>query len=232
MDSSKGVTKAGLEQYIVEGKAWETEIYSSAKRSRNIAWATTVFLMVCTLMAIIALILVMPLKERIPYIIEVDEISGMVEVRRSIIEGGISENEAITKFFIVKYLQAREQYLADTAQKDYVVVQKLSSRSVAQRYFQYFSPDNPKSPLNILGKKGRMDIKIRNISFVDADTVTIPIKRTVIRPGQKHDSYDVITLSFKYTQDPLSEEDRNINPLGFQVTAYRVDPQLLNGDSK
>jgi len=77
-----------------------------------------------------------------------------------------------------------------------------------------------------------MDIKIRNISFVDADTVTIPIKRTVIRPGQKHDSYDVITLSFKYTQDPLSEEDRNINPLGFQVTAYRVDPQLLNEDSK
>ncbi|WP_255358771.1 type IV secretion system protein [Snodgrassella sp. CFCC 13594] len=35
----------------------------------------------------------------------------------------------------------------------------------------------------------------------------------------------IATVAFEYSDKPQSEKDRLINPLGFQVTSYRVDPE-------
>ena len=34
-------------------------------------------------------------------------------------------------------------------------------------------------------------------------------------------------MSFRFVNLPETEEERFINPLGFQVTAYRVDQELV-----
>jgi len=41
-------------------------------------------------------------------------------------------------------------------------------------------------------------------------------------------SYWAATVTFTYQNPPTSQKDREINPLGFQVTGYRVDPESLN----
>lgn len=223
----KRVHKQAEKAYYEEAKEWESEKYRSARgRARVWAWIAGLSLVV-TFMCVITLMLVLPLKEVVPYVIEVDRASGLVEVKRSITEGGVSESEAITKYFIVDYLNAREAYLYDRAQVDFVKVQKMSSAEVASNHFTWFQPSNDDSPLNVFGKSGTVEIQIRNVSFIDEDTVTIPIKRTERTKGQINDKYEVVTMSFQYLQDPASEEDRFINPLGFQVTAYRKDPQLV-----
>ncbi|WP_435104926.1 VirB8/TrbF family protein [Arhodomonas sp. AD133] len=33
------------------------------------------------------------------------------------------------------------------------------------------------------------------------------------------------TLTFRYVSNPASEQDRLVNPLGFEVTDYRRDPE-------
>ena len=35
----------------------------------------------------------------------------------------------------------------------------------------------------------------------------------------------IATISFEYKNEPTQEKDRLVNPLGFQVTSYRVDPE-------
>ena len=224
---TKAIAKADEKRYYEEAKTWEAEIFRSARsRARGWSWVAgisliLVFLSVMTLMA------VMPLKETVPYVIEVDRVSGIVEVKRSITDVGISESEAITKFFIVTYLTAREAYMYSRAQEDYVKVQKMSAPSVASEHYEWFQPGSEKSPLNVFGKSGTVELQIRNVSFIDKNTVTIPIKRIEKKKGQKVEKYDVVTLNYQYLQDPATEEDRFINPLGFQVTAYRKDPQLV-----
>ena len=37
----------------------------------------------------------------------------------------------------------------------------------------------------------------------------------------------VSTLTFSYTNAPMSSADRLINPLGFVVSEYRADPEVV-----
>ena len=37
----------------------------------------------------------------------------------------------------------------------------------------------------------------------------------------------IATIAFTYTRAPMSEPDRLRNPLGFQVTSYRADPEVI-----
>lgn len=40
----------------------------------------------------------------------------------------------------------------------------------------------------------------------------------------------VATVGYKYRNpSSMKESDRLVNPFGFQVTSYRVDPELSNG---
>lgn len=228
----KKIAKAEEKAYYEEAKTWEAELYRSARgRARVWAWIAGLSLLF-SIMCVTTLMLVLPLKTAVPYVIEVDRNTGITQVKRSIEDGGISESEAITKFFIVDYLMAREGYMYDRAQEDYVKVQKMSSQPVALQHHTSFEPNNPDSPLNVFGRSGTVEIEIRNVSFIDNDTVTIPIKRTMRRTGTVMDDYEVVTLKYQYLQDPMSEEDRFINPLGFQVIAYRKDPQLLQEDTQ
>ena len=50
--------------------------------------------------------------------------------------------------------------------------------------------------------------------------------RAVTKGGQRHESHWVATLGFEYVAGPMAESDRSINPLGFVVNAYRLDPEV------
>jgi type IV secretion system protein VirB8 len=43
-------------------------------------------------------------------------------------------------------------------------------------------------------------------------------------------SHWAATITFKYSNAPMKEKDRAINPLGFQVTEYRNDPDAFTTD--
>lgn len=213
--------------YLKESNAWETEVYQRAQ-ARSKVWgvvASIAIIFACLCLG--AVMLMLPLKTVEPFVIEVDKISGLVEVVQPLNEGGVSQNEAVIKYFINTYITAREGYLFDRYKKDYLVVQKMSSSSVADQYHEWFHPSNDLSPLNMYNRKGSVDIQLRNVSFIDDDTVNVPVVRVIKNGATKINLYDVITLSFQFLKTPQSEADRLINPLGFQVTAYRVDEQMV-----
>jgi type IV secretion system protein VirB8 len=49
--------------------------------------------------------------------------------------------------------------------------------------------------------------------------------RTVQRGGQSTVSHWMATVAYDYVSAPLSDADRLINPLGFSVRDYRIDPE-------
>ena len=54
--------------------------------------------------------------------------------------------------------------------------------------------------------------------------------KEVERGNEKIQTHWAATVIFKYTTSPMSEKDRSINPLGFQVLEYRNDPDALIPD--
>ena len=68
---------------------------------------------------------------------------------------------------------------------------------------------------------------IRAVSFVSDGVANVRFHRTVRRGPQLEESDWIATVAFTYTKAPMAEADRLRNPLGFQVTSYRADPEAV-----
>jgi type IV secretion system protein VirB8 len=65
------------------------------------------------------------------------------------------------------------------------------------------------------------------VSFLNKRTAQVRFSSTETSQTAKKEDAWVAIVSFRFVNLPETEEDRFINPLGFQVTAYRVDQELV-----
>ena len=70
-------------------------------------------------------------------------------------------------------------------------------------------------------------VSIRAIGFINDGVANVRFHRTVRQAQQTVESDWIATIAFTYTRAPMSEPDRLRNPLGFQVTSYRADPEVI-----
>jgi type IV secretion system protein VirB8 len=112
-------------------------------------------------------------------------------------------------------------------------VYTMSTPEVASGYTALHSRNNPNSPYSQYGSSRAIRVKILSIVFegggkgVAPKGATVRIQRSVYDKAtgasRPLDS-KIVTLAFTYKANlKMSENDRIENPLGFQVTAYRVD---------
>lgn len=219
-------------KYYEESKAWDQEKYESERKRGNVAWIIAGVSVVISILLVFAVIGLTPLKTVEPYIVEVNKTTGQVEVKKPLKEGVVEKDEALDKYFINKYLLARMQYDRQSAEEDYQVVAMMSSQNVFREYYNNFNPQNPESPLVVYGKNAKVRIKPSHISYIDDDTVSVRLEEWIERKNAdpERPKYKVVTLSFQYLNEPKKEEDRYINPLGFEVTSYREDDEVYTGE--
>jgi len=103
----------------------------------------------------------------------------------------------------------------------------MSTPAEQQRWADHFRPTHPQSPQVIYGPAAEALISIRAVSFVSDGVASIRFHRTVRRGPQVEESDWIATIAFTYTKAPMREADRLRNPLGFQVTSYRADPEVV-----
>jgi type IV secretion system protein VirB8 len=105
----------------------------------------------------------------------------------------------------------------------------LFSSPVVQREFRAIY-DGPKARDKLLGNRVRLFVKVRSITPAKG-TAVVRFVRTEHPAGGGEDVEEslVATIGFEYVAAPMHEEDRMVNPLGFQVTSYRVDPEVVGG---
>lgn len=221
------ITNDQQEQYFEQAISWDEEIYRKERESKQRWRITAGVFAAISLSAVIALAGLTPLKTAVPYVIKVEKTTGIVEVLDPLEARTVEIDEAVSKHFIVQYLNAREQYSVQTREKNYITVGKMSSEKVFAEYRQQFDPDNPDSPLNLYGEDATVTCWIRGFAPINEDTYIVRIKRTVRRATELRESYWMVTLSFEYLMEPKTESDRIDNPLGFQVTAYSKNPEIM-----
>lgn len=216
-----------LKTYIQEARSWNVERLSQAQASRRAAWAVAASACAVALACAAALAALTPLKTVEPFVVRVDRTTGAVDVMTALKdEQGLTYDEAVTKHFLAQYVRAREGWLAPAANADFAQVAIMSSLGEQQRWAALSDAGNPESPQNLYGPDTQAAIEIRAISFVGDQVASVRFHRRVIRPGQVTLSDWVATIAFRYTRAPMAEADRLRNPLGFQVTSYRADPEV------
>jgi type IV secretion system protein VirB8 len=223
------VTKTELKAYFDEARSWNADRLRDAVRSRRLAWSVAGVASLLACAAIGAVAVLSPLKTVEPFVVRVDRATGAVEVMTALTGEApmISVDEAVTKHFLSQYVRAREGWLAPAAEADFRQVSIMSTPTEQQRWADLQRPANPDSPRNRLGEAGEAVIQIRAVSFVSDGVANVRFRRTIRLAQRVEDSDWIATLAFAYARAPMAEADRLRNPLGFQVTSYRADPEVV-----
>ncbi len=222
-----GVPTPDLSAYFDDARRWDEDRLDAARRSRRLAWTVAAGAAGLAAVAVGAVAALAPLKTVEPFVIRVDRATGAVDVMTGL-KGPdhLTYEEAVTKYFLGAYVRAREGWLPQAAEQNFRQVSIMSSPAEQQRWAEAFRPANPQSPQVLWGPQAQSLIDIRAISFVSPTVADVRFHRT-LRQGQQETRSDwIATIAFDYARAPMAEADRLRNPLGFQVSSYRADPEV------
>ncbi|RST65971.1 virB8 family protein [Candidatus Aquarickettsia rohweri] len=209
-----------------ELKNWKDDKFQSAIVQRNLL---LIGLLLCFILILVALSTIRYLKNTQsidPFVIEIEEKSGVPTVVKPLSIETYSANESIKRYFVMKYIRAREEYYSETFNRNFNdVVRVLSSSSVYYSdYRNKFGYNNPSSPYNLYGSGSYRTVGLKSIIFPSDTSAQIRINLTV--SGQINMVMNkIIYMEFDYFNLNMSEQDRLINPLGFQVTLFRMNDE-------
>jgi type IV secretion system protein VirB8 len=209
--------------------SWGRSVTEGLERSRRIAWIVASIAAAIAFLLAIALVILLPLKEVEPYTILVDRQTGNVEALSPLGAQTVTPDSALTRSFLVQYVTARESFDASVYDADYRKVGLWSAPEARQRYVALMNANNPLSPLSFLPRGGSIKTEIKSVASLDAKRSIVRFQTVRSDPGarpQAPQHWQAI-ISYGFSEAPMSEADRLINPLGFQVTRYRRDAETI-----
>lgn len=216
---------------------YEFTIADIAQRSARRAWMVAFAAIVMALILAGGYFYMLPLKEKVPFLVMADAYTGNATVARldeSFKNRSVSTSEAINRSNVAHFVQMRESYdYAMMLLRDWRAVHSMSSPDVATAYNALYAPNNPQSPYNVYGKRSSIRVAILSIVFIGGGEGVVPKGATVRFQRSLYDKNNgasnpldskIATLGFAYNFNlEMGEKDRIENPLGFQVTSYQVN---------
>lgn len=234
---NEAATSPKVEQAIAKAVSYEITVADLARKSERRAWWVAGASLVMSLALAGGYYYMLPLKERVPFLVMADAYTGTATVARLTGDFGsssITSNEAINRSNVAQYVMARESYdYAVMGLRDWNLVFVMSDASVGAALQAQYNRSNPQSPLNVYGTTRAIRVQILSITPLGTQSngsfrgASVRIQRTVLDKRTGASSYldnQIITLQFNYNAAlALNEQERILNPLAFQVTEYRAD---------
>ena len=230
---SLGETPDVDKNYYVDGLRWETAVYRSVVWSRNIWRTVSVLLGLALILALAALYALIPLKSMEVVTLLVDKTTGFVEVARPLEPGGeLTQRESVTRANIVRYIRARETY-DPKGLRDNFDMASLYSGGVASKDLQAeFAASNPDNPMKKYGPETTISVFVKSVIFLNERTAAVRFQTTRKSERENVSTDWVANVRFRYTSEPMRNDWRFDNPLGFQVLEYRRDQETIGAKTE
>ncbi|MGO4569452.1 virB8 family protein [Rhizobium sp. 2YAF20] len=225
-DASAGVIDS---RYYSEGEQWERSVYRSVAISRA-AWRMVAVLLGVALAAAIGLLwMLLPLKSFDVVVLEVDKTTGYVEASRPLQQrGDLTQNEAVTRANIVRFIRARETYDPKGLRDNFDLASLYSTGKAAADLANSYTGANPNNPVKVYGANAAVSVFVKSVIFLNDNTAAVRFSTTRSgTSGPTTTDHWVANVRFKYTSEPMRNDWRFDNPLGFQVTEYRRDQETV-----
>jgi type IV secretion system protein VirB8 len=210
-----------------EACSWYADRYQSVFVSRNRWLLTAILALGLAFAQAVALVCLMPLKTSVPFVIR-EEVSGAITTVTPLSgDNSITYQESARKYFLARYVISRETYDPAGLAENYRAVELMSGSEEARAFLASIAQSNPRSPLRVYGQNTKRLIRIKSISFLNEHLAQIRLT-AVYKNSSGESSGDWVALvGFRFGPAPAVEEDRLINPLGFIVTSYRLDQEVI-----
>lgn len=206
--------------------SWYEERYDLISVQRSWLLVLLTLAILTTIAAIGALTVVVTTKTFDPFVIQIENKTGAAKIVNPTTSTLLGGNEALARYFIKKYIIARETY--NQVNYDYNVKQVARLLSTADLYYTFraMMRSEENDPTVKYGTANSTSFVSKSFSKLPTDKSG---KTYVVRFAIQEDSgarrrFDKVAIvKIDYVPMQLSEKERDINPVGFQVKGYRVD---------
>ncbi len=225
-----GVKSADFQKHLEETNGLERDFLGELKKSNGTAWWVARVSMAGMLISVTAVAALAPMKETELRVVRVNETTGFVDVVETLSDATTTYGEVVDKYFLNQYVLRREGYDFYTLQNDYDTTALLSAPAVQQEYYKIYEGANARDK--------KLENSLRVVVAVKSITPNPKTSTAVVRFSTENRYADgrvetradwIATMNYGYVNLPESETDRRLNPLGFQIKSYRVDPEIVAG---
>ena len=212
------------------GLAFEAVIAHRAYKSERRAWLVAGVASAIAIIAVTAVAVMVPLKQVVPHMVYVDKETGATQVVSVVDSRTVSNDDINARYWLARYVKARESYLYKLLQEDYDLTMALSSPAVGGDYSSIYEGPNNKSTRLVDAVEERIHIISAEPTPGVSGRGTVRFEKTTWRVGlrqaEKTETYQA-DVAFEWK--PITGwgvNDLLKNPLGFTVTAYRATPEM------
>lgn len=222
-----------LKNYFAESSAWDADRTAQTRRTVRLALGVAAAGWVAALASAAALMLLMPLKRVEPFVIRVDNATGVVDVV-PVYAGHTAIPEAVTRYLLTHYVTVCERFNYATAESDYEECGAFHTALRNQGWYALWNPTNPASPLNTFKDGTSVRAQVTSVSFFKrangvADLAEVRYVKAKHAAGsaQEDATHWIATLQYAYADPSTDPKVRTWNPLGFKVVDFRPEPEII-----
>ncbi len=224
---------AHLAEYLIEATSWDADRRTQENRSRRTAWVIASVAVFTASIAITAILLMLPLKRVEPYVIRVDNSTGIVDVV-PIYAGTGSAPEVLTRYLLTHYIGTCERFNLGTAEEDYNECGAFHSPQRNQQWAALWASGNPESPLNKFKDGTTVHVNVQSVSFFErasggTDVAQVRFIKATRAGGTGPEALThwIATVHYAYGKSPTDLKTRQWNPLGFRILDIQTEPELI-----
>ena len=222
-----------VDAYLADAQRWEQDLVARAEASRRRAYWVAGGFGALAAMALLALVALQPLKSIQPYVIRVDNTTGITDVV-PVYTGKAEVAEVVTRYLLHNYVVARERYFYAMAEQDYNLVGAYNSPVLNTAWMQAWDRGNPESPLVRYRDGTTVRSQVQSISFIrradgtqDLAQVRFLTASKLGGSGAENIQHWIATIQYGYVAPSKDEQLRALNPLGLRILEYRREPEIL-----
>ena len=231
--TSERAGKAALEAYFREAASWDADRAAMSARSARLAWGVAAAGWVCAMASSVAVALLTPLKTVSPFVVRVDNTTGMVDVV-PVYAGRAAMSETITRYLLKHYIDVCERFNFATAESDYEECGAFHAARRNAEWSALWATGNPLSPLNLYKDGTTIRSHVTSISFFKRANGVSDLAQVRYVKGQRAGdgaaerlTHWIATIQYAYVEPSNDTQLRQWNPLGFRIVDFRPEPETL-----
>ena len=151
-------------EFVKASREFEKSRIGEIEKSKAIAWRIAMVSSFLTACSIVAIVFLTPLKTVEPFVIRVDNNTGMTDIVTTLKDKDVQSNKEIARYFASQYVKKLEGYDWYTLQNNIDQVLTMSDSTMQNAIKTRFN--KPDAPQNILKNQQRINIQINNVSFL------------------------------------------------------------------
>jgi type IV secretion system protein VirB8 len=219
--------------YFEEAASWDADRVRQGQRTVRLALGVAGAGWVAVILLAIALMLLMPLKRVEPFVVRVDNATGVVDVV-PVYTGRSGVPEAVTRYLLTHYVTVCERFNFSTAESDYEECGSFHTAQSNQAWYARWNPTNPASPLNVYKDGTSVRAQVTSVSFFKrasgvGDLAQVRYIKAKRAPGAATEdtTHWIATLQYAYADPSSDPKIRGWNPLGFKIVDFKPEPEVL-----